>query len=618
MLNFVKSRTAGKKFFVFSFLLLLFSIPVSGQIINVPGDQPTIQAGINAAVDGDVVLVAEGTYYENISFSGKKITVASHYYTDGDERHIKKTIIDGSQPANPDFASVVSFMSGEDTNSILCGFTITRGTGTKLLIPGLPEMRQGGGVFCIASGAKVCHNIFKENVIGGSPFCFGGGMVAGPPGFPVPIVIEDNVFTKNEVYGIANAMGGGIANYLPGRVANNKCFDNYVYCEMGIAAGGGIAATTLVDPSAQLIVVSGNVVSHNKTECTPLDTIGAISAGLQIGGFNIVVTNNTVTNNEVICPTNYSYGAGVVLDFPDDRVILKNNIVSHNKFSGGGGCLGGGVAIWDGDAKVYNNVISHNEATLGGGIWVANEATVSEPEYINNTITKNEATLAGGGIYYDRSEVTMMNSILWENYAPEDPQIGNYMGSIDVSYSDIQGGWTGNGNVNVNPQLISNLCLLNHRSPCIDAGNPDMMYFDPEDPFCTGYALYPAQGLIRNDMGAYGGPGAADWYELLEGDGFQVEQQGILASSNEEIKIDNFPNPFNPQTTIQLVLPNDGFVSLKIYNVLGQEVAMLVSDNLTAGNYKYVWNASNYASGIYIYSLKANGVQMDKKMILLK
>jgi hypothetical protein len=447
---------------------------------------------------------------------------------------------------------------------------------------------------------------------------FGGGIGTGPPGFPFVLIVEDNVFTKNEVYGIYSAGGGGLADYSPGRVITNKFYNNYVYCETGVAAGGGMSANTMKDPAAQLILVSGNIVSHNKTECTPSDTIGAISAGIQIWGFNISVTNNTITHNEVICPTDFSYGAGVVLDYPNDNTILKNNIISNNKFSGGGGCIGGGVVVWDGDAKLFNNVISHNQSTYGGGIWVGNEETISAPLFINNTIVKNEATIAGGGIYYNQSEVTLMNSIMWENYAPADPQIGNYIGSIDVSYSDVQGGWTGTGNMDVNPKLISNLCLLNHRSPCIDAGNPDMMFYDPEDPFQTGYALYPAQGLVRNDMGAYGGPGAVDWYELLESENFQVEQQVIQTSSRYEIKIDNYPNPFNPQTTIQLVLPQDGFVSLKIYNVLGQEVATLVSDNLTAGSYKYVWNASNFASGIYVYRIEANGLVMDKKMILMK
>ena len=212
----------------------------------------------------------------------------------------------------------------------------------------------------------------------------------------------------------------------------------------------------------------------------------------------------------------------------------------------------------------------------------------------------------------------MMNSILWENHALNGRQIGNSLGSIDVSFSDVQGGWTGTGNINKNPKLISNICLLNHKSPCIDAGNPDIMYNDPEDPMHLGYALYPAQGFLTNDMGAYGGPCAAEWYELLEGDSFESEPEIVPILSSDEIKINNYPNPFNPQTTIKMILPKDGFVSLKIYNVLGQEVTTLVSDNLTAGSYEYVWNASNLASGIYIYRLKANGLAMDKKMILMK
>jgi len=608
-----------KNFLVITFLLFFSSFPIIGQIIHVPGDQPTIQAGIIAAVDGDVVLVAEGTYYENINFMGKPITVASHYYLDGKKRHIRKTIINGSQPANPDFGSVVLFWSGEDTNSVLCGFTITGGTGMKLVLPPpTPELRMGGGVFCIASGPKIHHNIFKENIIQGSPLCFGGGISAGPPGFPLPIVIEDNVFTKNEVYGLFNAGGGGISNQLPGRITNNKFFNNYVYCEMGIAGGGGLATNNARDASAQLMVVSGNIVSHNKTECNPSDTIAAISAGMQILGFNIIVTNNIITHNEVISAADYSYGAGVVLDFPDDRVIFKNNIVSRNYFSGGGGCRGGGVAIWDGDAKLYNNVISYNKATYGAGIYVINDLTISEPDYINNTVVKNEATIAGGGIYSDRSDPTLMNSILWNNSAPDGPQIFMDGGTIDVSYSDIQGGWAGTGNINQNPKMWRFLYLLRFNSPCIDAGNPDPIYNDPEKPWRPGYALFPARGLVRNDMGAYGGPAAIDWYNFFGKTNFDDEELATQTPTTQEIKIDNYPNPFNPQTTIQMVLPEDGFVSLKIYNVLGQEVATLVSDNLSAGSYKYIWNANDVASGVYIYRLQTNGFVKDKKMILMK
>ena len=118
-----------------SLLILVFVLgvfPLFSQIINVPGDQPSIQAAIEAASDDDTVLVAEGTYYENINFLGKAITVASHYIIGPapDTSWISKTIIDGSKAVNLDIASVVTMRSGEDTTSVLTGFTIMGGNGT--------------------------------------------------------------------------------------------------------------------------------------------------------------------------------------------------------------------------------------------------------------------------------------------------------------------------------------------------------------------------------------------------------------------------------------------------------------------------------------------------------
>ena len=93
----------------------------------VPDDYGAIQDAIDAAVSDDIIIVKPGTYYENINFMGKAITVASKFYLDRKEKHIRKTIINGSQPSNPDSGSVVSFVSGEDTTSVLCGFTIKNG-----------------------------------------------------------------------------------------------------------------------------------------------------------------------------------------------------------------------------------------------------------------------------------------------------------------------------------------------------------------------------------------------------------------------------------------------------------------------------------------------------------
>jgi hypothetical protein len=97
--------------------------PASGQAntIRIPQDYPTIQAGVNAAVTGDVVLVSPGTYLENVIISGKTITLASLYYTTNDPQYIESTIID----AQGGSAVYVDASVGPDTT--ITGFTIRNG-----------------------------------------------------------------------------------------------------------------------------------------------------------------------------------------------------------------------------------------------------------------------------------------------------------------------------------------------------------------------------------------------------------------------------------------------------------------------------------------------------------
>jgi hypothetical protein len=80
----------------------------------------------------------------------------------------------------------------------------------------------------------------------------------------------------------------------------------------------------------------------------------------------------------------------------------------------------------------------------------------------------------------------------------------------------------------------------------------------------------------------------------------------------------NYPNPFNPSTTINYEVPEAGRVSMRLYGVLGNEVATLIDEDKTAGNYDLKINLSNFSSGVYIYRLRQGANIQSKKLILLK
>ena len=105
------------------------------------------------------------------------------------------------------------------------------------------------------------------------------------------------------------------------------------------------------------------------------------------------------------------------------------------------------------------------------------------------------------------------------------------------------------------------------------------------------------------------------WYENLS-------PVGIEAISNEipiEFSLSqNYPNPFNPVTAIRFAIPQSSYVSLEVFNALGEKVEVLVFEELSAGTYKYEWNAEDLTSGIYFYRLTTGSFSESKKLILLK
>ena len=635
--------------------VLLITTCLFSTIINVPGDQPTIQEGIEAAADTDTVLVADGTYFENIDFIGKAITVASNFLIDADTLHIANTIINGSQPTNPDFGSCVRFMSNEDSTSKIIGFTLTEGTGTA------DPVHYGGGIYCIGSSPKIVSNIITNN----SALC-GGGVDCS---FNSNAIILDNVIS----YNTASENMGGITLYansnahVEGNIISNNTANNHC---------GGM----LISESSPKLI--DNIIRENSA-------LTGYSGGAHIeSGSSPVFLDNIICNN-----TAGTYAGGLHITLDSTPSIQNCHIYGNNASSSGGG-----IRIWYANLDIINCIISDNHSdTYGSGIHVY----YGEIDVINCTISDNHANLFGGGICYTSDlNSSLVNCILWNNL-PQEIYIAS-SGSVTATYSDIQGGWAGTGNIDEDPLFVGtgdNPYSLLEDSPSIDTGIPDT----------TGTGLnLPPWDIIGNiriwdgdgngsaiiDMGAYeyGSPPYVDadfeatpttgtapltvqFTDLSAGNPIYwewdfnndetidsneqnpewiYEEAGTYSVSltigdeinqSTEIKIDyivvnpvsaqgdivilttklfgNYPNPFNPTTTINYSLKENSKVSLNIYNIKGQKVKQLVSDQLPAGQHSVIWNGKDdndktVSSGMYLYKLKIGNYEKTKKMILMK
>jgi hypothetical protein len=231
---------------------------------------------------------------------------------------------------------------------------------------------------------------------------------------------------------------------------------------------------------------------------------------------------------------------------------------------------------------------------------------------LNNTIIENSAEFYGGGVFSHTVSPWVINTILWSNSASKGSQLYSHASKTRVAYCNVQDSvWEGRGNINVNPFFSNSLFNLSDSSLCIGAGCDSIelsggWVYTPLFDFDRD--LRPLPTGSSPDIGAQ---------ENSLTDPISNIQNNL--NIPEECKLfQNYPNPFNPITNIQFSISNSEYITLKIYNFLGQELATLVSEKLAAGQYKYTWDASSHASGVYFYKLQTGRNIFVKKMMLLK
>ncbi|MEA3460899.1 MAG: ATP-binding protein, partial [Bacteroidota bacterium] len=318
-------------------LVLVLGVPSRAQVIHVPREYPTIQAGINAAEPGDTILVAEGTYYENIDFIGKPITLASHFLLDSDTSHISRTIINGSKAPDLTRASVVTLRSGEDSTSVLYGFTITGGTGTFLTdVHTEPDMKNwrnmcGGGILMHRSGGKIIHNIIEYNQVQTDSLrgAYGAGILANVNEGRTAIIrnniIRNNSIWKNQGWGAGVCLFGGST-----LLEHNAILDNSIDVKWLSVGAGIFYQNDSTEGGAQQVAIRNNVIAWNSA--VSQDDLG-------LGG-----------------------GIGLCFGFEEEVMEIHHNIICENHTNG----IGGGLYSISGRGLVYGNLIFDNSADMYG------------------------------------------------------------------------------------------------------------------------------------------------------------------------------------------------------------------------------------------------------------
>ena len=330
---------------------------------------------------------------------------------------------------------------------------------------------------------------------------------------------------------------------------------------------------------------------------------------------------NIIKDNEAYNKSGLVSAGGGAIRCGDGNPLIENNIILHNR-----GRYGAGIVFNYSGGVIRNNIIAENyggEDYAGSGIWILSNRFDNKIKVIeNNSIVYNSSTLSGGGVYlWSSSGIYMRNNIVWGNTAPSNPQIRVRASSAQIIFNDVENGYNGEGNINLNPELTTHGYYLSATSPCIDAGKDSVVFNDRENPLNPGNALWPSQGTLRNDIGVFGGPYCSDLPQIIT----SINDNTVRIIPEGFKLFLNYPNPFNPLTIIKYAIPavilseaKNLNVQLKVYDVRGREIATLVNEDKSAGVYEITFDASDLTSGVYFYRLSAGSFTETKKMILLR
>lgn len=651
-------------------IILLTSLTLIAEIINVPSDYSEIQDAINSAKDCDTVIVAPGTYEQQIFLTGKNITLSSLFLLTNDTTYIDSTILSYSLNSRNTI-----YCGGLDSSSVITGFTI----GSDVLVC--------KGIECDNSSPLIKKNVFKtgndygilcrENskpAIRENKFLTARSMYYCIEVRQGNAIIQNNIF-HGKTYSYSSAIriasdetisisGNEICNFRFGiddYGNRTKIINNLIYnCEIGICCVDAILINNTVvnniDRGIQNIMqgipeIINCIIWGNK-----IDFFGVFSisnscmwgclpyAAIDNGG-------NVFKDPKFISDSKYNFrlkGESPCIDTgrTDSDLIPEFDIEYNNRVSDGNG---DNISIIDigcfEKEQAINPAYVSGKITLVGGSGKVEEVSVGIGSLVHPDLNGNYLFA-----------VSVPDSV-YSVFASHDDYLGQEINNVSIKAGEI----TQNIDFNLeyyNPDKIHSIL-------------PDTLRFVPDNGYCneikiknislsdiyvrwiqTSSMLYFDEDYFS--IPHYIGPGDSCelvfCLNLLSGSAItEFVSDSVIVYFNSDTAIcpvlidpslidgielekneqptfyisQNFPNPFNTQTTIELITKIKSDVKIEIFNIAGQKIRSLKKDGLNAGKHSFVWDGKDdsgniLSTGLYFYVIKDTHNKQINKMIMLK
>ena len=570
-----------------------------------PQEFPTMFDAMNCASVGDTIKVRGSTALTGpVSVLGRGLKIFGGY----DASYSTRDLVSGRTPISGS-GVVLTFNGAVGPTTEVDGFDISGGSGQNMSILG-PNTRAAGGVLVnqvsptlrnlkvhgnsVGSGTQLgcgggillanSSSLIENCEITGNTGVYGAGVFAtgGAPTLRGCLITDNNVLTTNLTF---TARGGGV--YASD--ANLTLEDCTVSGHLNSELGGGVYAGG-VSTMSNLQLTGGSIAGN---------TAKTGGGGLYQTGGTLSVAGTVLENNGKTPASTFMYGGGAQ--------VTGGSVASFSGVTcrGNQAQVGGGLALTaaGSGSAVSGSVLSGNTGQFWGGGMVMDSTPGGS--ITGNTVYGNTGGGGGGGIYVSACSPAISNNISAGNLGG--PSFGNGIAlsgaTVSPTCNDVFGnqssGWTG------------------ITDPTGTAGNValDPLFCDAASGNFQLQALSPCRAENNGGCGQIGALLGSCGISPVPGD------EGLLPAVFRVEQ--NFPNPFNPKTTIRFALPMAAHTTVSIFDVAGRHVKTLVDADLPAQTHDVVWNGDDargqrVAAGVYFYEVNGAGHRAVGRMALVK